>query len=297
MDETRRLIERAQRSAEEAQRVAAETKRLVRTSREIQHWTARVQGRVAGESAAFLSFNRHSNRLLALLPSSEFERLAPQLHGVTFASKQILQRANSPIEYVYFPISGLLSAMIVMRDGNTIEVASIGNEGMTCVASLLGGKTSPHDVIVQIPGSGLRMDIPSFQAELNRGGLLRDILAGYCNACLVQDAYQIACLGLHKVDSRCCRRLLNTQDRIGCDELPMTHESLAMTLGVRRATVTEELGLLHERGVIDYGRGRIRIVDRPKLQSLACECYGAVNSEFARLFGSNGDGLGWPPAA
>src|SRR3954465_2879450 len=213
MDETHELIKRARRSAEEARRVGAETKRLVRTSREIQHWTARVQGRVAGESGAFFSFNRRSNCLLGLLPTAEFERLTPMLHGVAFTRKQLLYRANSAIEYVCFPISGLLSATIGMKDGGSIEVATVGNEGMAGLPVIMGNDHSPHDVLVQIPGEALRMDVATFHAELNRGGLLRDVLMGYYSARTVQDSYQIACNGLHNVGQRCCRQLLNIQDR------------------------------------------------------------------------------------
>jgi CRP-like cAMP-binding protein len=298
MDETHDLIERARRSAEEARRVGAETKRLVRTSREIQHWTARVQGRVAGESGAFFSFNRRSNCLLALLPASEFERLAPFLRGVALTRKQLLYRANSQIDYVYFPISGLLSAAIVMKDGGSIEIATVGNEGMAGLPAFLGNDHSPHDVAVQIPGQALRMDVSAFQAELNRGSLLRDIITGYCSARAVEDAYQIACNGLHNVGQRCCRQLLNIQDRIASDTIPYTHDSLALTLGVRRATVSDELSSLQARGVVGTGRGQITILDRPQLQSLVCECYKTVTKEFVRLFNSTGVGdLEWPPLA
>jgi CRP-like cAMP-binding protein len=294
MDELRRLIERARRSAEEARHVAAETRRLVRTSRQIQDWTGRVQGRVAGEAAKLALFSQRCNRLLALLPAADFQRLAPHLQGVAFSSKQVLHRANSAIDYVYFPVSGLLSATICMRDGDAIEIAAMGKEGMAGLMAGVGNSISPHDVVVQIPGSGLRLDVAAFQAELKRGGALGDILTRYRGACAVSNAYQIACNGLHNVGKRCCRRLLDTQDRIASDVLPLTHDSLALTLGVRRATVTEELGSLQARGVIQNQRGQIKIVDRPKLQALSCECYQAVNEEMARLLGTTTVANGWP---
>jgi CRP-like cAMP-binding protein len=294
MDETHDLLKRAQRSVEEAQRVGAETRRLVQTSREIQHWTARVQGRVAGEIKSF-SFDRTSNRLLALLPPADFEGLVPLLQGVVFTRKQVVHRANSKIEYVYFPISGLLSAMLSMDGGDSIEVAPIGNEGMVGLPAVVGAGGSPYDVVVQIPGSGLRTEIGILQAELNRGGLLRDIIAGYQNARNLQDTYQIACNGLHSVSRRCCRQLLNIQDRIASDVLPVTHDSLALTLGVRRSTVTDELGTLQSQRVIEARRGEVRIVDRSKLQALSCECYQAVTQEFVSLLRSNGsENRDWP---
>ena len=298
MDDTHDLIERARRTAEEARRIAAETKRLVQTSREIQKYTARVQGRVAGEAATFFSFDRLSNRLLALLPSAEFERLAPLLQGATFYRKQVLHRPNAAIEYVYFPISGLLSASIALHDGGSIEVATIGHEGMAGLSAFVGHNDSPYNVVVQVPGYGLRMDVETFKIQLNRSGLLRDVLIGYHSAYSVQNAYQVACSGLHSVSKRCCRQLLSIQDRIASNVLPVTHDALALALGVRRASVTDELGSLQARGIVDIRRGEIAIVDRLKLQSLACECYQAVTMKFAGLFHSiNSDQIEWPPLA
>jgi hypothetical protein len=117
------------------------------------------------------------------------------------------------------------------------------------------------------------------------------MVTGYLGACAALSSYQIACNGLHTFNKRCCRRLLSTQDRLNTNVLPLTHDSLALTLGVRRATVTEELGALEKRRVIDNrGRGQIEILNRPKLQSLACECYQSDRAVFAQLFSANG---GW----
>lgn len=298
MDETRDLIERARRIAEEARRVGAETRQLVQASRQLQRYTARVQGRVAGEATTSFSFDRDSNRLLALLPSVEFERLAPMLDGVAFKRKQILHRTNSTIEYVYFPVSGLLSANIKLKEGGTIEVATIGHEGMAGLPVFVGHNDSPYNVVVQIAGYGLRMDIETFKTQLNRGGLLRDILIGYHSAYSVQNAYQVACNGLHSVSKRFCRQLLNIQDRLASNVLPVTHSALAVALGVRRASVTDELGSLQARGIVDIRRGAITIVNRAQLQSHACECYQAVTQKFVTLFQSAGsDHIEWPPLA
>jgi CRP-like cAMP-binding protein len=298
MDETRELIERAGRTTDEAHRVAAETRQLIKTSRQLQTYTARVLGRVAGEAGTAFSFDHFSNRLLALLTSAEFERLAPMLQGVTFSRRQILHRANYPIEYVYFPVSGLLSAAITLQDGGTIEVATIGHEGIAGLSAFIGHNDSPCNVVVQIPGYGLRMDVESFQTQMHRGSLLRDILIGYHSAYSVQSAYLVACNGLHSVEKRCCRQLLSIQDRIASSLLPLTHESLAHALGVRRASITDELASLQSRGIVNVRRGEIMIVDRPQLQSLACECYHAVTKKFATLFKSTVvEQFKWPPLA
>lgn len=240
---------------------------LVTTSRDIQHWTARVQGRIKGEAGAVISFHRGSNRLLGLLPARELNHLATKLQAVQFSPREVLHRAHKPIEYVYFPIRG----------GCAIEIAPIGNEGLAGLTAVMGSNVSPQDVVVQVPGHGLRIAVSSLQAELKRGAMLQEVISGYHNACAALSAYETACNGLHSVKRRCCRRLLTTQDRLGTDVLPLTHEAMAMTLGVRRATVTEELAALQQEGVIRGQRGQIRIVDRAKLKSLSCECYDTIN--------------------
>jgi CRP-like cAMP-binding protein len=293
MDETRHLLERARRSAEQGQLVAADSRRLIQTSRELKEWTARVQGRLKGETGTLISFNRRSNRLLGLLPMAEFEHLAPLFQAVAFTSRQLLHRANREIDYVYFPICGLLSATLTMHDGAVIEVAPIGSEGFAGLMAM-GNGVSPHDVTVQIPGHGLRMGAHIFREELTRRRSLQEVIRGYLGACSVLSAHQIACNGLHPVAGRCCRRLLVTQDRLSSDVLPLTHDSLALSLGVRRATVTEELGALEKQGVIQNRRARIEILNRAKLRSLACECYQADNEAWSHLFGVDGASSGWP---
>jgi CRP-like cAMP-binding protein len=297
MDDTHSLFERAGRSAEEARRVSDQTRRLVRTSREIQLWAARVQGRIAGMIESHPAFDSRRNFLLGSLPSPEFQRLMPLLQQVHFKTKQVLYHARSTIDHVYFPVSGLLSTVLLMRDGGSIEVSVIGNEGMVGLTAGVGSSLSPYDVVVQIPGEGWRIEAQQFQKVLQQDGTMYGLLADYQNVSAIQTAYQVACNGLHNIDRRCCRRLLTVQDRTACSLLPLTHESLALSLGVRRASVTEGLGQLQTSGAIKYGRGQIEILDRPKLQSLACECYQAINDEYARLFKSAGaDGPGPAPA-
>jgi CRP-like cAMP-binding protein len=291
MDETHKLIERAANSADEARRVASETHEILRKSREIKTWTARVQGRAAEQIENLVSQHSRGNLLLGSLPIAEFQRLLPRMQEVRFKARQVLHHAGSPIDHVYFPASGLLSAVLRMRDGNSIEVSSIGHEGMAGLSACIGNKLSPFDVVVQIPGEGLRIDIPFMQQVLKQDGAMYGLLTDYQSVSAVQAAYQVACNGLHTVERRCCRRLLTVGDRTGWSVLPLTHESLALSLGVRRATVTDGLGQLQSRGVIKCLRGQIEVLDRPQLQSLACECYQAIHDEYARLFESaGGDG-------
>ncbi len=226
-----------------------------------------------------------ANRLLALLPQAEYQRLTPHLQTVTLALRQVLYKARSPINYVYFPSRGIVSAMTIMENGAAIEVATIGNEGMSGLSAFIGGKTSPNEVMVQVPGEGIRMSADVLKEEAKRDGPLRRLLIQYNTAFSTQVSYSVACNGLHKIEKRCCRWLLMCQDRVGSNMLPLTHEFLAIMLGVQRSSVTEVLHPLQERGLILNGRGKIQIVDRPGLEATSCECYRVVKEEFARLFG------------
>jgi CRP-like cAMP-binding protein len=226
-----------------------------------------------------------ANRLLALLPRVEYQRLSPRLKAVSLSPRQVLYKARSPIDYVYFPTSGIVSAMTIMEDGAAIEVATIGNEGMTGLTAFIGGKTSPYEVMVQVPGDGVRMSADVLKEVADQDGPLRRLLVLYHTAFATQVSYSVACNGLHKIERRCCRWLLMTADRVGTDVLPLTHEFLAVMLGVRRSSLTEVIHPLQERGLILNGRGKIRIVDRPGLEATSCECYRTVKEVFARLFG------------
>ncbi len=228
---------------------------------------------------------RSGNRLLDEIPSTEYGRLLPHLQAVALPVDQYLYRPLTAMDYVYFPVSGIASAMTVMENGGAIEVATIGNEGVVGFSAFLGEMTSTLTVTVQVPGHALRMRAEIFRDESNRTEAFKDVLIRYNRAFMTQVFYAVACNGLHKVEQRCCRWLLTTADRLASHELPLRHEFLAIMLGVRRASVTEVLQPLQEKGMLNYKRGKIRIIDRAALEATACECYHAVRAEFARLFG------------
>lgn len=227
-------------------------------------------------------FSHH--RLLAGLSKGEQKRLLPLFEDVPLTVKRVLYKARAPIDYAYFSTISMLSATTVMLDGTAIEVATIGNEGLSGLSAMVGCKTSPYEVMVQAEGRALRIKASAFREEANKNGAFRDMLSRYHTAFTVQVSYSVACNGLHKVEKRCCRWLLTCQDRIHSDELPLTHEFLSIMLGVRRASVTEVLQPLQQRGIIDCLRGKIQILNRPALEALTCECYQAVNDEFAYQF-------------
>jgi CRP-like cAMP-binding protein len=225
------------------------------------------------------------NQLLARLPAAEHKRLVARMRPVKLDFRQVLYRTGASIDCVYFPNSGTASAITIMEDGSAIEVATIGNEGLVGLGALLADQTSANEVIMQIAGDALRMDVDALEEEAGRDSPLRRMLLLYQTAFLTQVSYSVACNGLHTVQQRCCRWLLMTHDRVDTDEVPLTHEFLGIMLGVRRATVTEILRPLHEQRLVNNGRGAITILDRAGLERLACECYRKVKSEFDRLLG------------
>ena len=222
------------------------------------------------------------NRFLARLPVAEYRRLTPLLEPVELQAGQILYEARGPIDHAYFPTGSVLSALTIMQDGNAIEVATVGHEGLVGHYGF-GGKTSPHKVIAQVAGQALRIASRALHEEAATDGPLKDLLTAYHIAFMAQVSQSVACNGLHRLEQRCCRWLLMSRDRVGSDELRLTHEFLARMLGVRRASVTEVLGPLQEGGLVRYDRGRIVILDGAGLEARSCECYRVVRDEYARL--------------
>jgi CRP-like cAMP-binding protein len=224
------------------------------------------------------------NQLLNRLPKAAFQRILPLLQPFPLKVREFLYKTTELIDYVYFPASGIISAMRTMEDGSAIEVATIGNEGMADLSAFTGGESSPYDVMVQVGGEGWRMSVDVLRQAVQRESALKKTLALYSTAYAVQVSYSVACNGLHTVDKRCCRWLLMTLDRVGHNRLLLTHEFLAIMLGVRRASVTDVLRPLQDSGVIRNDRGTIEILDRKELELRSCECYRHVRNQFARLF-------------
>ena len=227
------------------------------------------------------------NRLLAYLSHADYLRLSEHLVEVPLPYRMPLSRANVPIEHVYFLEDGVASIVNTMRKGTSVEVGTAGNEGMVGLPIVFGDQQSPMNVYMQVPGCGLRMKASTLSAELNRNTRLRTALLHYAHAFFNQVAQSAACAHLHSLEQRCCRWLLMTHDRMPTDEFQLTHEFLAMMLGVRRAGVTVALGALQKKGLINHGRAHIAILDRVGLEHLSCECYQVTKAEFDRLLGPN----------
>ena len=225
------------------------------------------------------------NHLLAVLPVEEFEELRPALTPVRLAAKTRLADPNRHIEAVFFPLDAVVSVSATDETGQGVEVGSIGCEGMVGLPVLFGAGRSTSGAIVQIAGDAERMEAANLQREVSRNPTFRRLLYLYAQGFLTQVAQSTACNRLHAAEERLARWLLICRDRIGRDDIPITHETMALMLGVRRATVTEAAGTLQRQGLIRYRRGVISIVDRERLEAASCECYAIVRAEFDRLLG------------
>jgi CRP-like cAMP-binding protein len=219
------------------------------------------------------------NEILARLPQREARRLLPHLRFVALRLKQVLYRPGDPTYYVYFPQDAVISMIAPMDEGRSVEVTLIGHEGMLGIRSILAGQTYGYTSVVQVPGGCLRIDAKVLQSEFRRGGALQDRLLRYTSYLLVQTSQMAACNRVHRLDQRLARWLLMAHDRVRQDEFPMTHEFLSEMLGTPRSEVTAAAGVFRRSGVIRYGRGRMTIVDRPALESAACECYRVLHDE------------------
>jgi CRP-like cAMP-binding protein len=192
---------------------------------------------------------------------------------------------GKPIEFLYFPLNGVISAAHVTSDGRPVEIVTVGNEGMIGLPVFFGSRTYPLAAYAQVPGESLRIRAERFLYLLPKCPFLRDILLSYTQALLFQISQTMVCNRIHSVVQRCARCLLTTHDRAHGQDFQLTQESLARTLGVRRTGASHAAGLLRKRGLITYSRGRVTILNRAVLESECCECYQLVRDEFNRLFG------------
>jgi CRP-like cAMP-binding protein len=224
------------------------------------------------------------NRLLAALPHDDYQRLLPSLELVHIELRQVLHRSREPIAHAYFPRSGMVSLVTIMDDGAAVEVASIGREGLVGLPIHLGAAVMSVQALCLIPGEAVRVRADVVREEVQRRGALHELLQRYALAVFNDIVQTAACNLLHRMDGRCARWLLMTQDRLGADEFPLTQEFLAQMLGARRASVSEVASRLQSAGVIRYRRGRLTIADRHRLEAEACECYRKVATEYPAVF-------------
>ncbi|MGA2127133.1 MAG: Crp/Fnr family transcriptional regulator [Xanthobacteraceae bacterium] len=205
----------------------------------------------------------------------------PELEQIRCQRGQVLLDADSPLDHVYFPDSGVVSVVAVYADGSVIEMATIGREGCTGVQAFFGAKTSSVRLLVQIPGGAARMSRAAFARAMETMPSFRHLMSAYVHAFLEQVLVSVACNGAHSLKQRLVRWLLMMRDRSDGEALPITQSLLAEMLGVQRPTVTNAAHELEDAGLIERGRRRVTILDRPGLSEESCECYQLVRSRLA----------------
>jgi len=230
-----------------------------------------------------IDISHRGNLLLAALTSDDFGLLLPHLALVDLVQAAPIFDARKPASHVWFPHEGVISVVATDAEGGAVEVATVGREGMTGVAFVLGSETMVSDAMVQVAGHGSRIEAAAFRKAIEISPTLIRLMLRYVLAVFTQISQNAACNQLHAINTRCARWLLTTHDRVKGDTFELTQEYLAMMLGVTRPSVSAAAAALQKAGLIRYSRGAITIVDRAGLEEAACECYRIIEDEFARL--------------
>src|ERR1700731_930620 len=217
-----------------------------------------------------------SNIILLSISDCDYASLRPHLEYVSLPNHLVLHEAGGKLEFAYLPNRGLISLVVVMKDGRTAEAGIVGNEGFTGTLAAVGLSRSPLHTVVQITGDGFRVEVGALQNTLESAPRLQLMLSRYAVVRGMQVAQTAACNRLHDIEQRLARWLLMTQDRVDSESLPITHDFLATMLGTDRPTVSLAAGALQRTELIDYTRGAVEIVTRKKLEDSACECYGVI---------------------
>ena len=227
------------------------------------------------------------NGLLQDLPGDVCERIGGELQLVELPVGKVLHEANAQQSTMYFPREGIVSLLYALENGDTSEVAMIGNEGVVGIGLVANNRTLPVRAVVQAGGEALALRADIAQQEFKRGGAFQAILLRYMQALLTQAALTGVCNRHHTVDRQLSRWLLLVNDRIGSAEIKMTQEQIAHLLGVRREGITEAARRLQDDGCIRYSRGLIQVLERECLLARSCECYSGIRNEYDRLLGSD----------
>ena len=223
------------------------------------------------------------NQLLLSLPAADLEMLRPHLGFVEMVREAVLTRAGAPLSRVYLPHSGVISMMVSLSGGQSVEVAMIGRESIFGAAAALGGRLSLTDAVVVLPGTASVLDVAQLRTAADRSAGLRTTLIRHEQALLIQAQQSAACNAVHSVEARLSRWLLRIRDISGDESLPLTQEFLARMIGVQRNAVSLVAHALQQAGIIRYSRGQIHITNMEGLRETSCECYHAVKAQYDRL--------------
>jgi CRP-like cAMP-binding protein len=216
------------------------------------------------------------NKILLSISDRDYRSLRPHLEYVSLPNHLVLHEAGGELEFAYFPNRGLISLVVVMKDGKTAEAGIVGNEGFTGTLAAVGLHRGPLQAVVQVTGDGFRVEVGALQNTLESAPHLQLMLSRYAVVQGMQVAQTAACNRLHDIEQRLARWLLMTQDRVDSESLPITHDFLATMLGTDRPTVSLAAGVLQKKKLIEYTRGAVEIVNRKKLEDSACECYRVI---------------------
>jgi CRP-like cAMP-binding protein len=219
------------------------------------------------------------NHLLAALSPDVQGRLFPYLELVRMPLRAVLYESGHPMRHVYFPTDSIVSLQYVMENGASTAILVVGNEGLLGISLFMGGESTPSRSLVQSAGHAYRLPRKRVKEEFNRHGQLLLLMLRYTQALITQISQTAVCNRHHSIDQQLCRWLLLSMDRLSNNHLTMTQEFIANMLGVRREGVTQAAVKLQQLGVISYARGLIKVLERPKLEDLSCECYSAVKKE------------------
>lgn len=223
------------------------------------------------------------NFILAALPKKDYERLLPDLQLVDMPLGWTLSESGDHVNYLHFPVSGIVSLIYVLEDGSSSEVALVGNEGLVGVSIFMGGESMPSSTEVQCAGAAYRLSRKVMKQEFSLGGKLQHLALLYTQALISQTSQTAVCNQHHSLEQRLCRWLLMSLDRLHDTEVSITQEMISNLLGVRRESITTTVGQLQRDGIVEQTRGLLTILDRSSIEQRACECYSMVQEEYSRL--------------
>ncbi|HJQ68298.1 MAG TPA: Crp/Fnr family transcriptional regulator [Blastocatellia bacterium] len=258
---------------------------LISKSHRLIEKSERLFARLAIERPmASSSLSHQRNLLLAALPAGEYTSLISRLERVSISMGRIVCHPSEPIRCVYFPETAIFSVVAVMKNGSTVEVGTVGKEGMVGIRVLFGADATPAQTVAQVAGTALRMSVSSLGEVIRSGGSLESLLLLYSQAALTQARQSAACKNFHSVERRLAKWLLTVVDYMESDQVALTQSRIAQVIGSRVAGVSEAASRLQKEGLISYSRGSIKILDRPALEAAACECYQVLRRELEQLY-------------
>ena len=229
-----------------------------------------------------LENNRFHNKILERLPEPDYQRLVEHIEQVRLAIGEVVAQPGVPPRWVHFPVSAVLSSMVMLEDGSTVEGSTIGNEGMDGLYLLTEPLANPYKINVQVEGEMLRVRAAAFKEVLKESAALSQLLMRYALVSIQRGAQNAACIQHHTIEERMCRWLLETAHRNGQDRFHLTQQFLSDMLGVRRQSVNLTARLLQQANLVRYHRGELTILDRPGLEETSCECFRVITEMYER---------------